>query len=423
MQYNVIVKSPPKSNLSAQLPVAFGALTYIICGVVVSVIASTSLSAEDYVNFVAFTSIGGIVVLGVGSAVEQETNLVFFRCSGRSLATLRFMAPRALWLIAILWIAVLTPIASWQTRLFGNQASVVQASVVLGAPGLLLAGVSRGIANGRGEFRQLGTAHLIFGLSSLLFPLGLWGCGVSLIAALIVGQSMAWATPSLILFRRKEFFAPHEKAIESTAKHLSGWLVLANMALLSNLLSSQLIFRLASATLPANVIAEAQVLITVSCFASTLTLGLMPQIIANRRRQLLSIDKRETLVFTGLLTVGLLLPFMAAVFRRIISVVLLPRESTLGFLDALLITSPAFLLVATLLMSGQLIAAEKVRLVALLWICGLGGLWGISSIFGGDSLRSLSLALFIGALVAPAVFLLSRLPIIKVQSEKNNRFL
>jgi hypothetical protein len=423
MQYNATVKSVPKSNLSAQLPVALGALTYIICGVAISVIASTSLSAEDYVNFVAYTSIGGIVVLGVGSAVEQETNLVFFRCSGRSLATWRFMAPRALWLIAILWVVMLTPVASWQTRLFGNQSSVVQASVVLGVPGLLLAGVGRGIANGRGEFRRLGVAHVIFGLSSLLFPLGLWGFGVSLISALIVGQSMAWAMPSLILFQRKEFSALQEKAVESAEKHLSGWLVLANMALLSNLLSSQLIFRLASITLSANVIAEAQVLITVSCFASTLTLGLMPQIIANRRRQLLSVDNHETLVFVGLLTVGLLLPFTAAVFRRPIASILLPRESTLGFLDALLITSPAFLLVATLLMSGQLIADEKVRLVALLWICGLGGLWGISSIFGGDSLRSLAMALFIGALVAPAVFLLSWLRIAKVHSGKNNGFL
>ena len=354
--------------------------------------------------------------------MEQETNLVFFRFSGRSLATWRFMVPRALWLVAILWVVVLTPVASWQTRLFGNQASVVQASVVLGVPGLLLAGVGRGIANGRGEFRQLGVAHVIFGISGLLFPLGLWACGVSLIAALVVGQSVAWATPSFILFRR-ELFAPQEKVIESAAKHLSGWLVLANMALLSNLLSSQLIFRLASTTLSVNVIAEAQVLITVSCFASTLTLGIMPQIIANRRRQLLSFDKRETLVFTGLLTMGFLLPFMAAVFRRPIAAFLLQRESTLRFVDALLITSPAFLLVATLLMSGQLIAAEKVRLAALLWICGLGGLWGIPSIFGGDSLRSLAISLFIGALVAPAVFLLSRFRMSRVHSEKNNRFL
>jgi len=423
MRYNATVKSVPKSNLSAQLPVALGALTYIICGVAISVIASTSLSAEDYVNFVAYTSLGGIVVLGVGSAIEQETNLVFFRFGGRSMATWQFMAPRALWSVVILWVVVLAPIASWQTRLFGNQASVVQASVVVGTPGLLLAGVSRGIANGRGEFRRLGLAHVVFGLSGLLFPLILWVCEVPLISALIFGQSMAWITPALVLIRRKGLSTSIDQVLESSAKHLSGWLVLGNMAMLSNLLSSQLIFRLASLTLTPNVVAEAQVLITVSCFASTLTLGLMPQIIANRRRQMLSIEEPEKLVFPMLLTVGLVLPVAAAVFRKTIASILLPRESTLGFLDALLITSPAFLLVATLLMSGQLIAAEKVRLAALLWTCGLGGLWGISSIFGGDSLRSLAMSLFIGALVAPAVFLLSRLRIIKVYSEKNNRFL
>lgn len=396
---------------------------FLLCGVAVSVIASTSLSAEDYVNFVAYTSLGGIVVLGVGSAIEQETNLVFFRCGGHSLATWRFMTPRALWSTVFLWVVVLTPIASWQTRLFGNQASDVQAAVVIGAPGLLLAGVSRGIANGSGEFRRLGLAHVVFGLSALLFPLVLWVCGVSLISALIFGQSMAWVTPALVLIRRKGLITSIGKVLESSPKHLSVWLVLGNMALLSNLLSSQVIFRLAAGTLTSNVVAEAQVLITVSCFASTLTLGLMPQIIANRRRQLPSVDNHETLVFVGLLTVGLLLPFTAAVFRRPIASILLPRESTLGFLDALLITSPAFLLVATLLMSGILIATERVRLVAFLWICGLGGLWGSSSIFGGDSLRSLAMGLFIGALVAPAVFLLSRLWMSRVNNEKNNTFL
>jgi hypothetical protein len=405
----------PKSGLAAQLPVALGTMMFLLCGVTVAVIASTSLSAEEYVNFVAYTSAVGIFVGGVGSAVEQETNLVFFRCGGRSLATWRFMAPRALWLIAILWLLVLAPFGSWQTQLFGNQSSVVQASIALGVPGLLLTSVARGIANGSGEFRRLGAAHVVFGLSSLLLPLSLRVCGVPLFSALIFGQSLAWITPSLALIRRKGLNTSPGREIESSAKHLSGWLVFGNIALLSNLLSSQLIFRLDAVTLSSNVVSEAQLLITVSCFASTLTLGLMPQIIANHRRQLPGSERHVTQVRLALLTVGLVLPIMVAIFRKSIASLLLPRESTLGFLDALLITSPAFFLVVTLLVSGKLIAAEKARLVALLSMLGLGGLWGVPLFSDGNSLRSLALALFSGALVLPLAFLLTQIRFTKLR--------
>ena len=231
---------------------------------------------------------------------------------------------------------------------------------------------------------------------------------------------MAWITPSLALIRRKGLNTSLGKEIESSAKHLSGWLVLGNIALLSNLLSSQLIFRLAAVTLSPNIVSEAQVLITVSCFASTLTLALLPQIIANHRRQLLGFDKHVKQAHFVLLTVGLVLPVMVAIFRKTIASTLLPRESTLGFLDALLIATPAFLLVVTLLISGKLIAAEKARLVALLSILGLAGLWGVPSFFGGNSLRSLVMALFFGALVLPLAFLLTQTRFTKLRRRNND---
>ena len=148
-------------GLLNQVPVAFGTLIYLICGIAVSVVASKSLSADDYVNYSAFVSVGGIFVLGVGAAIEQETNLVYFRLNGNSGATWRYMIPRVIFAVLVLWILFLSPFFSWQSHLFGNSSTEVQLSIAFGAPGLLLAGVMKGIVNGRAEFRRLALSHII----------------------------------------------------------------------------------------------------------------------------------------------------------------------------------------------------------------------------------------------------------------------
>ena len=78
-----------ESGLLNQIPVAAGTLVYIVCGIAIAFIASKSLSSDDYVNYSAFVSVGGIFVLGIGAAIEQETNLVYFRLGGNSGATWR----------------------------------------------------------------------------------------------------------------------------------------------------------------------------------------------------------------------------------------------------------------------------------------------------------------------------------------------
>ena len=391
-------------GLLNQVPVAFGTLIYLICGIAVSVVASKSLSADDYVNYSAFVSVGGIFVLGVGAAIEQETNLVYFRLNGNSGATWRYMIPRVTFAVLVLWILFLSPFFSWQSHLFGNSSTEVQLSIAFGAPGLLLAGVMKGIVNGRAEFRRLALSHIIFGLGTISLPIIIWSYGISMSIALVVGQAIAWSTPVLILFRTSSCSNSELQTDKSTTSNLSGWLVLANIALLTNLLSSQLIFRLHSPSLSSTVVAEAQVLITVSCFASTLAMGLMPQIIANHRSSSGAISKRPLMMKRSVLLIASLLALGAAFFRRIISLVLLPRESTIPFFDALLITTPAVFLVLALLTSGKLIADEKVKQAATSWSIGLVGLWVFPELFGSETLRSLSIALFVGATIAPVSF-------------------
>ena len=389
-----------------QIPVAVGTLVYIVCGIAVAFMASKSLSADDYVNYSAFVSVAGIFVLGVGAAVEQETNLVYFRLSGDSGSTWRFMALRVLVAVLILWLIVLTPVFSWQTNLFGDISTDFQLAVAIGIPGLLFASVARGIANGRSDFRRLALAHVVFGLGTISIPILIWSFGVSMLVALVVGQAFAWSSPLLVLLRRSLFRKSQQNLSISNSSHLSSWLVLANIALLTNLLSSQIIFRLHSDLLSSIVVAEAQVLITVSCFASTLALGLMPQIIANHRRSSGTASKRQATLKRGVLLVASGLALGTALSRKTLALVLLPRESVIPFGDALLITTPAVFLVLTLLMSGKLIAEEKVKQAALSWVVGLLGLWVFPELLGNQTLRSFTFALFLGATIAPISFLL-----------------
>jgi O-antigen/teichoic acid export membrane protein len=393
------------SALKNQIPVALGTLIYIVCGIAVAILASKSLSADNYVNYSAFVSVGGIFVLGIGAAIEQETNLIYFRSDGNSYATWRFMFPRVVFAVLVLWLIVLTPVFTWQANLFGESSTEVQLAVALGLPGLLLAGVARGIVNGRADYRRLALAHLIFGLGTIALPVLLWSLGVSLLVALVTGQAIAWSLPLLALLRKSLFHNQQLVKTQKSTSNLSGWLVLANIALLTNLLSSQLIFRLHSGLLSSTVVAEAQILITVSCFASTLALGLMPQIIANHRRRAAKDLSNQQMIKVGVLLFAAVLSLGTALFRQIIAVVLLPRKSVIPFIDALLITTPAIFLVLTLLMSGKLIAEEKARQAAVSWVLGLVGLWLVPELSDSQNLRSFTIALFLGATVAPISFL------------------
>jgi hypothetical protein len=394
-----------ESGLLNQIPVAIGTFIYILCGVAVAFVASKSLSADNYVNYAAFVSVSGIFVLGVGAAVEQEASLVYFRSQGNSGATWRFMIPRIMFAVLILWLIVLTPIFSWQTRLFGDISTEFQVAVVAGIPGLFFASAARGIANGRADYRRLALAHIIFGLGTIAFPILFWSLGISMLAALVIGQTIAWSSPLLVLLRKSLFNNPQPTTHSPSASHLSIWLVVANIALLTNLLSSQLVFRVHTGLLSSTVVAEAQILITVSCFASTLALGLMPQIIANYRRSSVRKSNKQGMMKIGVLLIAVILALGTALFRQIIAMILLPRESVIPFIDALLITTPAIFLVLTLLMSGKLIADEKVRQAAGSWVLGLLGLWLVPELSDSQTLRSFATALFLGSTVAPVSFL------------------
>ncbi len=399
-----------QKEINPQFAVILGTIFFLICGISVSILASTTLSADDYVNFIAFVSLSGIVVLGLGSALEQESTLVQLRLQQSGIQAWKYMSWRIGFATIGIWLLFLLPIYSWQQRLFGNVTSQVQIAVVVGAPGLLITTVARGFVNGEGNFRQLSRAHVVFGASTLLVPLTLYASGLTLIHGLIFGQVIAWSMPLLILLRRGK---QKDNTTETKALRLPNltiWLMASNFLLLANLNSTNLILRSRTNIISSSVIAESQLLVTVSCLASALTLGLLPFLIGkNKRKTQTETNSWEKYLNASLIIFALIFVAGISVFRKLVVALLLPRSSQIELLDALFITFPALFWTVSLTLSAKLIAQERVRRNLLCWLTGLAALWLLPILVTIESLRSLVLTLTIASIISPAIFALSML--------------
>ena len=412
-----MAKTSSMRDPNPQFAVILGTAVFIVCGIFVSVLASTSLSADDYVNFMAFVSLSGIVVLGLGSALEQESTLVHFRANGAIGEAWRFM----LWRVGLstigIWVVFLVPIFSWQERLFGSNARQIQIAVLLGAPGLLMTNVARGFTNGQGKFLQLGKAHILFGLSTVLVPLTLYASGTPLFQSLIFGQIIAWSSPLLVLLRNNSDASAPTAMSLNKAPNITLWLMASNFFLLANLNSTNLILRKSTGVISSSMIAEAQLLVTMSCLASALTLGLFPFLIAKFKRVSTTTERGwEKHLTKILICLAFLVVLGTTLFRQLIVAILLPRESRISLLDCILLTLPAFFWTCSLIMSARIIAQERVRRNLLCWLFGLAALWILTSISNSQEIRPLIFALFIGSLMSPIVFAFSRF---RVRADQN----
>jgi hypothetical protein len=403
----VPLNSFPKDN-NPQIAVILGTVFFFICGISIAVIASTSLSADDYVNYIAFVSFSGIVVLGLGSALEQESTLLYFRVQISGNAAWRYMLRRIGLATIAIWLLFLLPIYSWQQRLFGGITTQVQIAVVIGAPGLLLTTVARGFVNGQGRFLQLSKAHFVFGASTLVFPVILYLIGSSLVHALIFGQVIAWSMPLLVLFRRQIPQKNTEEIILPKLRNITIWLISANFFLIASINSTNLILRKYANLTSNELIAEAQLLVTVSCLASTFTLGLLPFIIGRLKRSSVVLESIwEKYFIKILITLSFLFVLSLSFLRKIIIAVLSPRDSQIDLISSMFLTIPAFFWTVSLVLSAKLIVREKIKINLSCWIIVFFLLWFLPSSMNIQSFRHLALMIFIVSFMSALIFLLS----------------
>lgn len=358
----------------------------------------------------AFVSLSGIVVLGLGSALEQESTLLGFQLNKSEAPSWTFVIQRVLPATILVWLLFWLPIFSWQERLFGDVAMQVQISVTLGTPGLFLANVARGFITARGDFNKLGKAHVIFGLSNVVIPLLLYSLNLPLIEALIFGQSIAWVTPLCVLLRQDKD-APNTMFQEApNIPYIANWLMVSNFLLLANLNSTNLILRANSESISSSLVAESQLLVTVSCISSSLVLGLFSFLIGQSKRGLNLKRRGLDKYFSFYLSLfSAIFVFSVSSFRDLIVRVLLPRDSQISFLDSLLLTTPAFFWTVSLILSAKLIAQEKLKKNLISWLLGMTALTIVPTWMNTPTFRSLVIWIFLASLASPLAFALTTL--------------
>ena len=380
------------------LRVVLSVVLYIGAGIVLTFVASYSLSANDYATYVTFAAFIGVVLLGPAAALEQESTLVFRAPQSVLRGVSQHVISRALSLCAFFFLLLFLIPGSLMTSFFGEDESFVRLLLLVGVPGLIASSTLRGNANVKSSTSAIVIAHTVFGLSLLVIPLILYFSGVSTLRSLLIGNVASWATPGIFLLLARVWRLPANHIAHDNSAHLSTWLVLTNLLLLGLLLSSQLLFKLQSGWMSIDDIADAQLLISVSCLSSTLSLGLLPYLVARTQGETLSVFLHRS-VTRMIGAVGVLIPIMTALLSPSLISIFFGRSSELPTTAAWLISFSATPLVLVVLAVSYLIAQRLVRLAMTFCAVTVSSLWVLPLTVSRESIIAFSFWILIGSTI------------------------
>ena len=375
-------------------------ITLIVAGAGLAVLAGRTLSASEYSAFIAFTAVSGILVQGVGGAIEQHTLLHSRFGPGEDLASTLRIAVASYLLIVLVMVL---PVGGWQDRFFEPLTSQVIWAVVIGTPALFMTCVVRGGMAARGLVVHVGRSILLLSAFTVLFPLVLRTSGLSWAVALIVGQAGAWGAPSLYLLkfrhvRGTEIVADpdHTKVVE----RLNSLFILNNLLLLGCLLSSQVVVKSTTTGISTDEVAQAQLIISLSCLSATLAIGAAPLILARAPVSVISFRSgylsRIAVPGTGIAMVAVIL---IVVLRQTLVRVILGDTAVLGTGETLLLAVPGALLTMSVLLNSFLISNRMTKRALMGWSAGLAALWLPSALSSPDSITRVAVLVLAGTAV------------------------
>ena len=224
----------------------------------------------------------------MSASIEQQVTLCATTNAELKTAWTSHIRRRYIVSASIVILVFIIPVGGWKEVLFGHRTTVVQATVIASIIPLLATAVFRGAAAGQRRYGHLGNSHIVLGATSLAAPIALTAMKVDLLSAFVIGQGISWITPLFILLPRslkqdQKVSLTANQTLEQPSQQRAPGLSLTNFSLLSTLLSSQMILRVFTEDFGAEKVAEAQLLITVTCLASTISLGMMPTLISEFR--------------------------------------------------------------------------------------------------------------------------------------------
>jgi hypothetical protein len=386
--------------------VAAGLAVFLACGVLTALLGAAVLDSRDFTVFAAFSGLLGVLVYGPASSLEQESALRAGAGEGERLRDAMRRRMAAVWLAVAL--VVLLPLG-WQDRLLGPSQPVAAAALVLGAPVVLTLSVRRGLAVSVGAYRLVATSFLLAGVGTVLLPLLLPLVGVAPVTAFLVGPVVAWV-PALLLMLRARRGRPARLAVHAVdvadGAGDTAWIVTANLLVLVNLLAVPPLLRWHVADLSASVVADVQLLVSVSRLSTTAVLGFLPLLVARlgaRRDGGASPAALATAAALAAMTVLACVlvgnPFLEA---------LTGREAPLSIRTIALATLPAVLLCPALVLMGVAVARRRHGLLCGAWAGGAAVLTATAALEPRGSVEFVLAGVLLASAV-PLVVLAARL--------------
>lgn len=374
-------------------------LLLVTSGVAVLLLAGRMLSPLEYSAFIAFTAVSGVLVQGVGGAIEQHA-LLCLRLGhpNHSWSTFRLMG------FSYLLVASVTclPLGNWQQRAFEPVRMQVVFSILAGTPGLLMACHLRGRAAAVGDVKRVSNSIAMLSGCTLSFPVILKICGVSWPTALVTGQASAWGIPALYLGLRRRMDSHLPQVVNEQYDRDAprfALLVVNNLLLLSALLSSQLVVKSTTRGISDDRVAQAQLIISVSCLCATLSVGLAPLILARLRTSVFSNAWHFLLriLFPGLVTSTLVL-FLLVWQGELLTRIVLGDALVLGRTEIILLAIPGVLLAGAVLLNSFFVFSSKVSIAAIGWGVGLIAVWGPAMVSSSTNIHDVAIFIMIGTL-------------------------
>ena len=150
---------------------------------------------------------------------------------------------------------------------------------------MFVGAILRGQGIGHGSNAVVGSSYAATGVAMLVLPLALLAAGVASLPAFLCGAVCAWLVGFLILVvsallgrledRRIGIGATEEPPASATA-----WMLAGNLLMTAAILVVPAVLRWHVASIGADQVADAQLLISLSRLVSTVVLGLLPVIMA-----------------------------------------------------------------------------------------------------------------------------------------------
>ncbi len=389
---------------------AAGLAVLMAGGVLAALLAARWLEPTAYTVFAAFSAALGLLVLGPASSLEQESALYGSRLHVGLKSLTRRMLSRAgvVWLLAT--IIILVPVADWQQRLWGDASLLAKTLIVLSVPPIFTLSIGRGIAAARGAHRVVGGVYAVAGLGLVAFPPVLHLLGLSRLSAFLVGAVVAWLPPLVVLAfatRGHSRASPPAAGVgERHPRSATAWIVFGNLFLLGNLLAVPAVLRWHVEQLDVALVADVQLLVSISRLSTTAVLGFLPLAIARLATPSDHRDRDIRRLMLTALSIGAGAVLACALLGAVFIAFLTGRPATVETGDIVLATLPVMALCPAIVLTGLAIARGRHSLVLLSWALGLLALasatgidarGGIHTVLGGVLLAGFLPLLFLAA--------------------------